>query len=87
VKQLRAQIGGLGAAPRFRTFMGQILVELLAAAGDFDTALAELEVIAELPLVDVLWLDGCPLLAALRKEPRFAAVRAVVAARAASMWS
>ncbi|MBL8721418.1 MAG: protein kinase [Myxococcales bacterium] len=87
VVQMRAQISGLGAAPRFRTFMGQILVELLAAAADHDTALAELEVIAELPLVDVLWLDGCPLLAALRKEPRFAAVRALVAARAASMWS
>lgn len=87
IAALRAQLPHLAAAPRFRTFMGQLLVELLGATGDLTGALTELRTIAELPLVDVLWFDGCPVLAALRKEPGFAAARAIVAARAASMWS
>ncbi|MEJ7735694.1 MAG: hypothetical protein WKG00_41710 [Polyangiaceae bacterium] len=33
--------------------------------------------------MDVMWLDGCPLLVALRADARFAPLRAEVAARAA----
>ncbi len=34
-------------------------------------------------LIDILWMDNCPLLEPLRKDARFAPLRVEVAARAA----
>jgi hypothetical protein len=52
-------------------------------AGEWDEALTLLEAADASKLVDVNWLDLCPLLAPVRRHPRFQAVRAHTAARAA----
>lgn len=49
--------------------------------------LEHVEASAALPLLDVTWLDRCPLLAPLRGGPRFAKARAIVTARIEDMWS
>ena len=75
------------AAPRHRVMMFQIACEHWAGMGSREEALVALERAAELPLVDLLWLDRCPTLDVLRADPRFALVRAIVAARAAELWT
>ncbi len=75
------------AAPHHRCFMYEIAAEYFAAVGEAEHALHALEKAAELPLVDVAWLDRCPPLALVRDDPRFTRLRAVVAARAAELWA
>lgn len=72
-------------SPANRTFVWQMSTEVRAAGGDLDGALSSLDRAAGLVLTDVLWLDRCPVLVALRERPGFARVRAVVAARAADL--
>ncbi|MGZ3417172.1 MAG: protein kinase domain-containing protein [Polyangiales bacterium] len=75
------------ASLRRRTYLHQLRTECLCRLGLVDRALGALEEAAGLTLVDVLWLDRCPVLAPLRDDPRFARARAIVSERAASMWS
>lgn len=74
-------------APQHRAFMLALKAEYLGSHRRVEETLATLELAASLPLVDVLWLDRCPALACVRDEPRFARARAIVAARAAGVWS
>lgn len=71
---------------RLPTFHRQLLAEIHMAAGNRADALAEIESAASMALIDVSWLDYCPLLADLRGEPRFAKARALVATRAHALW-
>jgi len=73
-------------APRHRCFMHEIAAEYYGAIDRNDKALDLLEAAAELPMVDLLWLDRCPTFESLRGDPRFARVRAIVAQRAADLW-
>jgi serine/threonine-protein kinase len=66
-------------SPRGRLFGLQLLVEYRCFLGQFDQALLVLRQACDLLLVDLLWLDRCPLLAPLRNEPDFAALRPPVA--------
>lgn len=68
-------------SPRFKSLVRQILVETLLFAGE--TALAERQLLlaAESRLIDVEWLDRCPLLADLHGSPALARARELVAAR------
>jgi len=75
------------AAPHQRCLMYEVAAEYFAAVGEAEHALHALERAAELPLVDVAWLDRCPPLALVRDDPRFTRLRAVVAARAAELWA
>jgi hypothetical protein len=51
-----------------------------------DELLGHIERIAAQPAcIDLAWLDRAPFLARLRAEPRFAAARAIVAARVAAL--
>jgi len=75
---LQVTAGGM----RRRAFMAQIKAELYAYVGDHETALASVAVAVDCALIDVLWMDRCPLLAPLAGDRRFAALRATVAARA-----
>ncbi len=52
---------------------------------DADTALHALALALAEGLLDLAWLDLCPLLLPLHKDPRFVALRAVVAHRVAGV--
>lgn len=60
----------------------QILAEVLLFAGEADEALQVIEKAVDLGLLDLAWLDRCPLLERLRSSARFQAARARVAVRA-----
>jgi serine/threonine-protein kinase len=77
----------LTGSPRQRAFFHQLSVEFYGAAGMKEQALESLALAVELPLVDLLWLDRCPVLQSLREHPSFARSRAKVAARAAEAFS
>ncbi len=74
------------AGSRNRCRAVEVAAEYYAVMGRTDDALAWLDRAESLPFVDVLWMDRCACLDAIRGEPRFARVRALVAARAADVW-
>ena len=65
---------------RTLAFAGQAEAEL--GAGNDAETLERVRRSVEAGLVDILWMDGCPLLASVRKDPAFPALRQIVAARA-----
>jgi serine/threonine-protein kinase len=71
-----------GRVRRRPIFFRQMRAEMCAYSGDHDAALTALEEAAALGLIDLVWLDRCPLFEPLRVAARFAQVRAGVAARA-----
>ena len=83
---LGEMIDGLGKVTgrvrRRPIFFRQMRAEACAYAGDRDAALTALEDAAALGLIDLVWLDRCPLFEALHADARFAQVRTGVAARA-----
>lgn len=80
-------IGPEVASPRQRAFSYQLATEFYCAAGRHGDAIDALVKSSDLALIDVLWMDRCPVLGPIRDDPRFAQARAVVAARAAEAWS
>jgi serine/threonine-protein kinase len=72
----------VGRARRRPIFFRQLTAEGLCFVGDLPAAESALLDADSLGLVDLTWLDRCPLLSELRKTPGFAAVREHVAARA-----
>lgn len=69
-----------------RAFWYQIGAEVFGATGRVDAALDAIEGAASQPFIDVGWMDHCPALAIVRGAGRFGQARAIVAARAASLW-
>ena len=67
---------------RRHAFVAQLAAEAAGMAGDADECLAFLLRANACGLFDLPWLDGCPLLQAIRGEPRFAIIRNDVAERA-----
>jgi TolB-like protein len=72
---------------RLRTLMCQMWAEQTAFWSDRERTLAHLEAAVDLVLVDLAWLDGCPLFEFVRDEPRFVEVRARVRARCEAIWA
>jgi serine/threonine-protein kinase len=72
---------------RFRTLMLQLFAEQTAFHRDHERAFRQLEAAAELVLVDLDWLDRCPLFDPLRQDPRFVELRAKVRARCEQIWA
>ncbi|HEY1957729.1 MAG TPA: protein kinase [Polyangiaceae bacterium] len=68
---------------RARVFWNQLSAEVRLFAGQMP--LDDVKRAVELGLFDISWMDGCPLLEPLRREPELAALRATVAARAQSV--
>ena len=68
---------------RRRAFLAQMRAEVLAFAGHLEYAVLAIVQADCAALVDVAWLDHCPLLAPVRHDPRFIAVRERVNDRAA----
>jgi serine/threonine-protein kinase len=79
-------VPGWLANPRFNALMYQIGTEVFSAAGDLDTAAETIALAADGALLDITWMDGCPILETLRADPRWAEAHAEVAARAANVW-
>jgi len=79
------RIGPLAAEGgwRHRAFYHQICAELIAFTGDRAGALAEVEAADGVGLIDLAWIDRCPLLDDMHDDPRWKAVRERVAARVA----
>lgn len=85
VQRLRAALAN--ANPRFRAMYDQFSTEALCMQGEREAAWASLQQAAHTILVDLHWLDRCPVIAPLRGEPGFAAIREVVRLRAESIWA
>jgi serine/threonine-protein kinase len=69
-------------AKRRPLFFRQLSAEVFAFIGKTDVALDAVESAADFGLIDITWVDRCPLLAPLRSSPRFLASRAKIADRA-----
>jgi eukaryotic-like serine/threonine-protein kinase len=76
--QERAAPGGV----RRRVFMCQLTAELSAFVDNLPDALDAMERSAAEGLVDLLWLERCPLFDALRSDARYAVIHAQVKRRA-----
>lgn len=66
---------------RRRTLFAQINAEIFAYVFEIDRALASTREAIDAGLLDIAWMDRCPVLDPVRKDARFAALRAEVAAR------
>jgi serine/threonine-protein kinase len=75
-----------GQSPRSFSFHAQLAAEVYGALGQIDEARLYLMRAADSVLVDLAWLDGCPLLAALRGHPDYGEARLRVQARADAIW-
>ncbi|HWB74568.1 MAG TPA: protein kinase [Nannocystaceae bacterium] len=74
------------ANPRFRTMVLQFATEASCRNDAPDIGWQALERAADDVLVDLHWLDRCPLLAPLRARPEFKALREKVKQRAEAIW-
>ncbi|MFO7563753.1 MAG: protein kinase [Enhygromyxa sp.] len=72
---------------RLRTLLYQLWAEQTGFWADRERTLAHLEAAADLVLVDLAWLDGCPLFEFVRDDPRFVELRARVRARCEAIWA
>jgi serine/threonine-protein kinase len=71
-----------GRVRRRPVFYRQLKAEVLAHAGDGEGAILAIEEAATLGLIDLVWLDHCPLFEGLRTVPRVVAARRLVSERA-----
>jgi hypothetical protein len=89
VTRWRADWDALNRVPditvRQQLLSAQLIIEAQLIVAQLDGALDTLEAAAQLGLMDITWLDGCPLIHSLSTSPRFTVVRDQIAARAASV--
>ncbi|MFV8755675.1 protein kinase domain-containing protein [Nannocystaceae bacterium ST9] len=86
---IRAMIEGvlpLARNPRFAALVRQLGAELAGFHRFDDLAMHYVGEAAAGVLVDLDWLDRCPLLAALRERPEWPQARQLVRARAEAIW-
>ena len=84
----RAAGGGPGFSPRFTTLGEQLTAEVLANAGRIDGAMAALRRAVDNVLVDLEWLERCPLLEPLAHTSRNTPeLHRRVRARAEAIWT
>lgn len=72
--------------PRVRSLVLQVAVEVASATGNPMDAMEYLDRASHEALVDLQWLEKCPLVKPLHPEPRFAAIRQRVRDRAEPLW-
>jgi tetratricopeptide (TPR) repeat protein len=71
-----------GKSVRRRQFFCQIRAEIFGFMGDTERSMRGLVDANQCELFDIAWLEGCPLLEALRREAAYGPIRDAVAARA-----
>ncbi len=85
------EIGWITDAPdagrRRLAFFHQLMAEGAAYLGRADEALEAIERSIDGGLIDLAWIDRCPLLVPLQGHPRYAALRARVAERVAPIFA
>ncbi|MBX7081306.1 MAG: protein kinase [Nannocystaceae bacterium] len=81
---LRSRIGVL--SPRFRAMVCQLAAEAAALVGELDIADEFVGRSADETLVDLEWMEHCPVLAGLRERESFQRRVAQVRRRAESLW-
>lgn len=81
-----AHVLGASQNPRFVSLTEQLATEIYAGLGQIEEARFHLLRAATSVLVDMEWLDRCPLLAELRAVPDWADARRRVQARAEAVW-
>jgi serine/threonine-protein kinase len=59
---------------------------MLTVAGAHEAALRELTAAADSTLIDLVWLQRCPVLDPLRGDPRFVRAEQAVQRRVAAIW-
>ena len=69
-------------SPRARSIGLQALIEYHCLRHDYEKALPVLRSAVELGIIDILWMDICPLMTPLAELPGYAELRATVAERA-----
>jgi serine/threonine-protein kinase len=74
-------LGSAHASGRSYVFLHQARGEFLIGTGRLEDGLESLDRAATGGLLDLVWLDLCPVLAPVRTDPRFAAIRETVATR------
>jgi serine/threonine-protein kinase len=79
-KLVASMLNTVGASWRMPVFLEQARVEFSASRGRVDESFSSLATSVDAGLIDLLWLDGCPLLRVLRGDARFAPLRARVVA-------
>jgi len=67
--------------PRRLSFHAQVRTELRLGGGRIEEALADLRIADNNGLLDLLWLDRCPLFELVRDRPEYIAIRENTAAR------
>ncbi len=75
-----------GVSPRFASLVHQLTAEAAGHLGAHEAALAHAKSAADLALVDLEWLERCPLLAGARALPEIDGPRAIVRARCEEIW-
>lgn len=70
---------------RAQMFCQQLLTEFHCVLEEYDAALHQMSLGAELGLIDLMWADRCPLLAPLRILPGFATARARIKRNASAV--
>lgn len=73
-------------SPRIRSIALQMQAEAYGVSGDIDSSATCLELAATTVLVDLDWIDRCPLLAGARERPAFPEWRRAVALRCEDIW-
>ncbi|HVI02296.1 MAG TPA: tetratricopeptide repeat protein, partial [Enhygromyxa sp.] len=89
-EQLRQNIAAVIAVarnPRFASLINQWGAEAAALHGHEQLALDFMQAAADGVLVDLTWLEYCPLFESLREQPRFDAIRQIVRRRAEAVWA
>ena len=76
-----ASVNSPNASWRTRALLHQAETELAAGSGELELAFERLASSVDAGLIDLLWIDRCPLLGPLRNDARFAPLRARVATR------
>jgi len=73
-------------SPRFRALVAQCVCEIHAARGDVEGAEEELRKAVDCDLVDLAWLERCPVLAPLRERAAWREALPIVRERADRIW-
>lgn len=73
-------------SPRFVALASQTGCEICSVIGDIDNAETHLQRAVECGLIDLEWMDKCPVLAELRTRPSYAELRRTVRGRADEIW-
>jgi serine/threonine-protein kinase len=85
VSQRFQQAFGTDGGWRRAAYFRQLEIELASYVGDHERAEAALVACAQTGLIDLLWMDHCPLLDPYRASTEFAKARAIVAGAAGAV--